>query len=226
MNLSSFTRFPLRVFLRILRELRGKYLINKVTERSKEARVVVGDAFLPIVIRVDRNAKFILRGRLRFESFQGLREVVFLSLGENSTLIIDGDFNLGPGSRIIVEPGGKLYIGGRRNENLSGITERSRIMVRKEVHIGVDLICSWGVFITDCDWHEIIGHRNTEETVIGDHVWIAPNCSILKGSRIGDGCIIVGGSVIHRKSFPNGSLVGGSPACVLATNRHWNRGML
>jgi hypothetical protein len=48
-------------------------------------------------------------------------------------------------------------------------------MMRRRVHIKVDLICSWGAFITDCDWHENIGHPNTEETVIGDHVWITPN---------------------------------------------------
>lgn len=225
MSLSILTNLPWRVFLKILREIRGKYLTNKVTERSREGRVVIGDAFLPINIQVERGAKFIVRGRLRFESFQGLREVVFLSLGRDSTLVIDGDFNLGPGCRIVVEPGGYLYIGGRRIENLCGITERSRIMVRKRVHLGADLICSWGVFITDCDWHENIGHRNTEETVVGDHVWIAPNCSILKGSRIGDGCIIASGSATHMAAFPDRSLIGGLPARVLATNRDWTRGM-
>jgi hypothetical protein len=68
--------------------------------------VEILDPLLPVSIRIGKNAKFILRGRLAFEFFQGLREIVFISIGENSTLIIDGDFNLGPGCRIIVEAGG------------------------------------------------------------------------------------------------------------------------
>lgn len=182
MRLSRITRYPWRVFLKTIQKSRGRSLTAKVTERSEKACIVVSDPFLPIRIKMEKNANFVLRG--------------------------------------------ELYIGGRRDESASGMTERSRIMVRKHVHIGVDLICAWGVFITDCDWHEIIGHTNTQETVIGDHVWIAPNCSILKGSHIGNDCIIATGSVTHRTSFPDGTLIGGVPARVLATGRQWTRDML
>jgi acetyltransferase-like isoleucine patch superfamily enzyme len=221
MTVFPLARFPWRVISKAIRELRSLIITRKVTERSKGARIVVGDPFIRIIISIGEDARLILKGRLRFESFQGLREVIYLSLGAGSTLTIDGDFSLGPGCKIWVEPGGELYIGGRRNENVSGITERSRIMVRRRVLIGKDLVCSWGVFITDCDWHDIVGHENTEETLIGDHVWIGPNCSVLKGSVIKNDCIIATGSVTHRTSFPDGSLVGGVPARVLATEREW-----
>src|SRR2546427_2162629 len=225
MRLSGSLRFPWRCFSKLIRELRGGCLLNKVTDRREQARIVIADPFLPVSFHVGENAKFILKGRLTFASFQGLREIIYLNLARDSSLIIDGNFNLGPGCRIDVARGGQLYIGGQRVESLSGVTERSRIMVRERVHIGADLVCSWGAFITDSDWHDMAGHRSTEETVIGDHVWITPNCSILKGSRIGNGCILASGSVTHRASFPDGCLVGGVPARVLAANRKWNRDM-
>lgn len=88
---------------------------------------------------------------------------VSISLGKNSSLIIDGDFTIGNGTRIFLDEGAFLYIGGNKYESASGITEKSRVMVRKSVHIGVDCIIAWNVFITDCDWHEIEGKSFQED---------------------------------------------------------------
>lgn len=217
--MNSLWRIPFRV----IRRLRGIRLSALVTAKKPGARIVVADAFLPVTIRVGKGANFILGGRLTLEPWEGNRERIYISLGEGSSLEIAGDFNLGPGCRVIVAPGAHLRIGGRKKESGSGMTERSMIMVRKRVDIGCDLICAWGVFITDCDWHESSGASSTEETVIGEHVWITPNCSILKGSNIGGGCIVATGSVTHRATYPGGCLVGGVPARVLAKGREWCR---
>jgi acetyltransferase-like isoleucine patch superfamily enzyme len=223
MRFNKPVRFPWRVLSRIIKEARNKHLTSKVKREHETASIVVTDPFLQVKLTVESGANFILRGRLSLEPFQGLREPVFIYLARGSTLVVDGDFTMGPGCRIHIDPGARLYIGGRRKESLSGMTERTRVMVHKQVHIGADLVCSWGVFITDCDWHKIKGQRSSEDTLIGNHVWITPNCSILKGSRIGDGCIVASGAVTHRATFPNRSLVGGVPARVLAANREWSR---
>jgi acetyltransferase-like isoleucine patch superfamily enzyme len=215
--------FPGRLFSLGVRRLRGQCLTRKVTERGPRGRVVVDDPFIPITLILDEDAKLTLRGQLRIYSYLGSRDAVFIHLKRGSTLVVDGDFEMGGGCNIVLEPWAQLYIGGRRREEVSGMTERSRILVRKRIHIGVDFMCSWGVFVTDSDWHDVVGRPNTEETVIGDHVWLAPNCSLLKGSRIGDDSIVATGAVTHRTSFPNGSLIGGLPARILASNRSWNR---
>jgi len=46
---------------------------------------------------------------------------------------------------------------------------------------------------------------------IGDRVWIAPRCTILKGVTIGDGAVVGTGSVV-TKDVTDNCLVVGSPA--------------
>lgn len=202
-----------------------KRLLSRVTKRGDKGEILITDPFLKIYIECRKNAVFVLNGQLTFDTWNRNREAIYIKLGEGSTLVVDGDFTVGGGTRIILSPHANLYIGGRRNESGSGITERSLVMVKQRVHIGVDVACAWGVFITDCDWHLSGSRSNVEDTVIGDHVWIAPNSSILKGSRIGRGCIVATGSTTHRQTFPDECLIAGAPARVAALNRKWSRDM-
>ena len=130
----------------------------------------------------------------------------------NSSLKIHGDFGLGPGCRIVLSKGASLEIGGKRDENSSGMSGECRIMVSKRVVIGCDLLCAWNVFITDSDWHPIEGSEVTRETRIGDHVWMTPNSTVLKGSHIGEGSILMNGTVALAQCFEARSLIGGLPA--------------
>jgi acetyltransferase-like isoleucine patch superfamily enzyme len=224
MTISRLIRLPWSAGLRILRLMRGAHLSSLITEREHGAQIVLGDAFLPVTIKIGEGAVLSVKGRLTLDSWLGNREHVYIYLERGSRLEIDGDFNIGPGCRLVLTEGAQLRIGGCKREGVSGMTERCRVMVRRRVVIGSDMICAWGVFITDCDWHELIGSANTEDTVIGNHVWITPNCSILKGSVIGAGCIVGTGSVTHRASYPERSLIGGVPARVLASGREWSWG--
>jgi acetyltransferase-like isoleucine patch superfamily enzyme len=105
------------------------------------------------------------------------------------------------------------------------MTEGTRIMVRKSIHIGEDFVCAWNVFITDCDWHETEGQCIQEGVYIGNHVWVAPNASILKGTKLGEGCIVATGAVLHKIVVPDHCVVGGIPGRVLARDRRWHRDM-
>lgn len=49
--------------------------------------------------------------------------------------------------------------------------------------------------------------------VIGDDVWIAAGCQIVKGAEIEDGAIIGAGSVVNKR-IPQNSVAVGSPAKV------------
>ncbi|MCX6842142.1 MAG: acyltransferase [candidate division WOR-3 bacterium] len=54
--------------------------------------------------------------------------------------------------------------------------------------------------------------------VIEDDVWIAANCTIAKGVRLGHGCIVGSNSVVTRDVEPY-SIVGGVPAIVIGTRK-------
>ncbi len=210
----------------LLRAARSVWASRKVTECKYSVPIRIHNTFQNLKISVAPTAKFICNGIIRIESWQGGNEPVSITLGEESELIIDGDFIMGNGTRIYVDKGASLFIGGKRNESASGITEKSLIMVKKKVHIGTDCIIAWNVFITDCDWHSIYGKDKQDDVIIGDHVWIACNVSILKGSKVGNNCIVGAHSVISKESIPDGVLVAGNPMKILANNVRWNRDML
>lgn len=47
--------------------------------------------------------------------------------------------------------------------------------------------------------------------VVGDDVWVAANCCVLDGVRLGDGCVIAAGAVVCADVEPN-AVYGGVPA--------------
>lgn len=56
---------------------------------------------------------------------------------------------------------------------------------------------------------------NDQPVIIEDDVWCGANVTILKGARIGRGCVIAAGAVV-TSSFPPYSIVGGVPARLIS----------
>ncbi|MCW4024086.1 MAG: hypothetical protein NWF01_03510 [Candidatus Bathyarchaeota archaeon] len=199
---------------------------QKIT--NKNAKIIIADPLTKIKITKEENAKFIVNGILKFYDFNvGGNSLIQIYLGKNATFQIDGNFVIGKGVKISVEKEGILYIGGDKAGLHSGISCDTRIMVLKHVEIGSDFGCSWNVFITDSDWHyvEYDGKPTSmqSDVKIGDRVWVCPECSILKGTVINDGCIIGTKSLLNGKTYPSNSLVAGIPAKVVMRQVKWRR---
>lgn len=100
--------------------------------------------------------------------------------------------------------------------NLNGVN----IFARKSVIIGKNAEIASGVIITDLNGHPTYSTNRTkgEDTpspvVIGNNVWIGLNSIILKGTEIGDNCIVSAGSVV-KGIFPPNSIITGNPAKVV-----------
>jgi len=122
-------------------------------------------------------------------------------------------------------PSSKIYIGERCCLG-SGVL----IDCAENIVIGDDVLIAQEVVIIDHNSHSIYwrerardgldwrqqGIKNWEVVpkapiVIGDRCWIGLRAIILKGVRLGDGCVVAAGSVV-TKSFPPNSMVGGNPA--------------
>jgi acetyltransferase-like isoleucine patch superfamily enzyme len=56
--------------------------------------------------------------------------------------------------------------------------------------------------------------------VIGDHVWIGANATVLKGVTIGNNVIIAAGAVV-TKDIPENCIAAGVPAKVIRSNIKW-----
>jgi acetyltransferase-like isoleucine patch superfamily enzyme len=120
-----------------------------------------------------------------------------------------------------------------------------RIYAREKISIGARLVSSWNVFIQDFDPHPISPEERaiqvqnicadfrpqyasmsklplawdfpTAPIELGDDIWIGANVTILKGVKIGSGCLIATGSVVTSGEYPARSILAGNPARVVKT---------
>jgi len=92
------------------------------------------------------------------------------------------------------------------------------------VHIGKKCLLAAGSQVLDAHGH-VAGleygrlrsqvQDNPEPIEIGDFCWIGLNALVLKGVRLGEGCIVGAGSVVYGGDYPSFSLVAGVPARVI-----------
>lgn len=130
------------------------------------------------------------------------------------------DAHIGHGALLCVKQNGVLSLGD--NFAISGTT---RIVCTDNITIGNDVQFSWDSLIMDSDAHHIIMEDgteavNTKRITIGNTVWIASNCTILKGTSIGDNCVVASNSLLN-KSYEASSIIGGIPAKTLKHIKGW-----
>lgn len=177
----------------------NKGVLNRVRARAMQVRGVATRA-------------------LRFASLEGGRD---LQVGSNVTLDIYGRITLGDrviladGCAIEIGPGGHLIVGddvfiGRhtviRAQELIEIGSRSAIAehctIRDQDH--------------NVDPQQRLNERtaNTSPVRLEANVWVGAGVRVLKGARLGAGCVVAANAVV-RGEFPAGTLLGGVPARVL-----------
>lgn len=118
---------------------------------------------------------------------------------------------------IVARDSGKIMIG--NNVGLSGVT----IYARKLIEIGDNATIGANTKIMDNDFHPIdtdarLNNDNTKiksrEVIIGDNVFIGCNSLILKGTSLGNNCVVGAGSVVSGQ-FPGDVVIAGNPAKII-----------
>jgi acetyltransferase-like isoleucine patch superfamily enzyme len=169
-------------------------------------------------IAVDKSAQIKLNEKIIFgwKQFGKSRLETRLYVGKNSSLIVNGHYNVYSGSDIRVYPGGTLTL----NEGFcnNGV----QITCGKKITIGKDCRISREVIIRDYDAHQLLSseHEISKEIIIGDHVWIGNRAMIMKGVAVGNGVVIAAGAIV-TKDVPEKCLVAGVPAKVIRENVEW-----
>lgn len=123
-------------------------------------------------------------------------------------LIVNGNgyHYIGPGGNLTVRQTGILELG----NNLS-IGPFSVFRISSHSKIGDNNLHSWHNQYMDTDSHPIYDINNNcinipKSIIIGDNVWIGARCSVLKGVRINDGCIVATGSIVTKNLENNNSV--------------------
>ncbi len=151
-----------------------------------------------------------------------------LSIGDNCTIKSSFLSNLvGLYSRTIIvtrAPEATIVIG--NNVGISGAT----IYARKGIRIGDNTCIGGNVKILDNDFHPIEWEERNrllndvhggdsdlvpaKEILIGKNCFIGCNAIVLKGTELGDGCVVGAGAVVSGK-FDENCVIAGNPARVI-----------
>lgn len=144
----------------------------------------------------------------------------YLELGNNCSInsnFFSNLIGLYQRSIIVAKGNAKVIIG--NNVGMSGTT----IYAWDYIEVGDYTLVGANVKIIDNDFHplnptdrmkENSSAVKTQPIKIGRNVFIGCNSIILKGTEIGDNCVVGAGSVVHGK-FQNNLIIAGNPAIVI-----------
>ena len=151
-----------------------------------------------------------------------LNNVKIVVKGNNNLIKIGDRCYIGPNSKLLLQ-GNNMKIEIKDGSHFTHDDELTCQEDNSTIIMGKRCLISHHVNIRTSDSHEIID-LNTQERInppksvfIGEHVWIAPDCKIMKGVTIGNGSII-GSSSVVTKSVPDFCLAVGMPAKVVKEN--------
>ena len=189
-----------------------------------------GNVIINPATTIFSNCKIDIDGNnnlIQIADFCTFNNVTFLIRGDNHRVKISKrvKFHYG-GSLHIEDEGGLIEIGedSTFEEAHIAVTEPgSRIL------IGADCMFAYDIDVRTGDSHSVIDARTHQrinyarDVVIGEHVWVAPHCSILKGVHIHRDCIVATRTVLTKTFDQNQVIIGGSPARILKGDVTWKR---
>ncbi|MCK5074077.1 MAG: hypothetical protein KAQ98_11675, partial [Bacteriovoracaceae bacterium] len=143
-----------------------------------------------------------------------------LFMGENSTIICEGNVLIAPGATIRVKDNATLIFKG---DDI--IAHNFTLICSKEVEFGKNVNVSWNNTFIDHDEHFIWKNDRKIKPFfhplkIGNNVGIQMNVLIPRGVTIGDGSVVSCGTTI-RKNIPARSLVYHNPELVIKDGFHY-----
>lgn len=138
------------------------------------------------------------------DHLKGSKAETLVRLRENAIWSSEGGCRISYGSTIEILHNAIL------DSQFFTMNSSSTLIAAKKIRLGLDVMIGRGVIIYDSDHHTI---RNIQGEVtnpdapilVEDHVWLATNTTVLKGSTIGSGSIVAANSAV-RGAVPSGSL--------------------
>lgn len=201
-----------------------KSLIRRIFRAVKPIRSV-GDAnHVSIQSRVGHGFTVSIKGNnniVEIGSLCTLSNTSIAIMGDNNHLIIEDTARfLGP-CTIVMQGNAMVRFG--KNCGIRGVEICAK---DGSIDIGELVMTSYGIVIRNHDSHRVMDiegnvTNSPRDIVIGKHVWVCQNSSILKGCNIGDDSIVAYGAVATKGCPPN-SIIAGNPGKIVKQNIIWD----
>lgn len=178
-------------------------------------RILVGRGFrVRGLRRISTDDGWLRLGR----SFYG-----FVPPGQPGVMRVRGVLRVGRG--VSIAPGGMWDIGPQGHAEIGEGTyfgPFTKVIVMTRLRIGAGCAVAWDCQFLDNDFHALVPRRAGSPAIqLGDRVWLGSGVSILRGTTIGDGCVVAAGSVVRGDFSEPNCLIGGVPARVLRRGIAW-----
>ena len=165
------------------------------------------------VLDIARGAKIILHDGnfvINYYAPRHSKSEAYVRLDKNSVLEIDERTTVYFSATIELKPDAKISIGS------AVINCFTRIVAAKSITIGHGVLIAPEVIMLDYDFHDILDEKGVPTNpprpiVIGDHVWLTSKCTVIRGSKIGNGTVVSANSVVSGK-IRGGVMAIGNPA--------------
>ena len=139
--------------------------------------------------------------------------------GENAKVVFKGWAVIARGALLAADNGTLIFGRGFTANNNLYISCNDRIEFGDNVMIG------WEVKVRDSDNHTIMQNgeakKNHEPVKVGNKVWIASYCDILKGAEIGEHSVLGYRSLLTKVFTEPHCLLAGAPAKLIANDIEW-----
>lgn len=148
------------------------------------------------------------------------RERVILNI--DGKVVFNGKCKFGTGSRIFVGKDATVSFGDNFNA-----TSHLKLVCNRQMTFGNDDLLSWNCLLMDTDQHTVVDGNTGEKVnqdkpiLIGNHVWMGCNTTVMKGAEVADNVIIGSNSVIAGKHLTAGVAIAGNPARTVKENIVW-----
>ena len=213
--------------------------IRKFIEKCRIAESPILPTLLRALYYRLRGKNLVVSNRVIIKGLKNIRTDGLVSVGmqelglvhkyDRTLINVEGNGKLEFTSTCSIARGCRIVVGpkavARFGQGVTG-TDVSFIIMNG-LEVGDGFLIAWGTKMMDDDFHELdyAGKQDKKDKriIIGDHVWIGTNVTVLSGSRIPSGCVVAAGSVVTRAFDQENCLIGGNPAKVIKENITWDQ---